>query len=177
MKHDVSQVDGGNCARSFKETMLTVIEHRLQMFFKFTESNMEVIVAAVSIPRFKTDFIQYEHDVARAHRMLLVECAKLSQLSTDQFAESSNTADNDDMFVSYASNRTVRRSSIELSVEAEVERYLNDERKEITMLNDYPNVRNVYFKFNTTLASSGAVRFSPHVEIEFQNSTLNTHCF
>ncbi|XP_017782725.1 PREDICTED: uncharacterized protein LOC108567043 isoform X2 [Nicrophorus vespilloides] len=38
--------------------------------------------------------------------------------------------------------------------EIEVLRYLSDNRRDLAMLNDYPNVKRVFIKFNTPLASS-----------------------
>lgn len=47
--------------------------------------------------------------------------------------------------------------SIETDIEMEVDRYLNDSRKGITILNEYPNIKKNYFDFNTTLSFSAAV--------------------
>lgn len=51
----------------------------------------------------------------------------------------------------------IGRSSIENDIEFEVARYLMDVRTDNIILNEYPNVREVYFKFNTTLSSSAPV--------------------
>lgn len=158
MRHKISAIDGGNCTTNFKETMLRVIERRFVNFFKMDEINTDVILASVTVPRFKVDFIERDSDAELARRMLINECLRTApQLNSSSELEDGTRCDGDDYFLSFASRRTLRRSSNELSIEIEVDRYLNDERKQLTMLNDHPIIRNVYFKYNTTLASSGAV--------------------
>lgn len=156
MKYDVTQVDGGNCTKCFKETMLSVINRRFEKYFKMDETNRELIVAAVTIPRFKTDFIQHDYDVEMARRMLKSECLMLSPHEHDE-ANASASVSNDELFISYSTRRLSRRGSIEHNIDGEIERYLTDDRKDLSILKEYPNICDVYQKFNTTLASSGAI--------------------
>lgn len=50
-----------------------------------------------------------------------------------------------------------RRISAELNIEAEVDRYLADDRKTNSILMEFPNISEIFFKLNTTLASSGPI--------------------
>lgn len=161
MKYHISEIDGGNCTKQFKEAMLKVIDRRFNKFFEINDYNRELFVAAVSVPLFKVDFIEDDTDVEAVRRMLVSECIKLlpecNQRDRNE-SHSSSTNDNDEeFFLSFASRRSNRRTSIEQNINAELERYLNDDRKQYSMLNDYPNIRELFFKFNTTLASSGVV--------------------
>lgn len=125
MKHDITRVEGGNLTQCLKEAMLKVIEKRFSKFFKFDDTNRELVIAAVTMPKFKTDFIQYDSDVDMARRMLMTECVKLSSnFNGSADTPSTSTFNNDETFVSYASRRIHRRSSIELSIEGEIERYI-----------------------------------------------------
>lgn len=60
-------------------------------------------------------------------------------------------------FISFACAESRRRNSFEDSIESEVLRYLNDVRKDINILNEFPTIKSVYFKYNTTLSASAAI--------------------
>lgn len=42
-------------------------------------------------------------------------------------------------------------------MEAEVERFFDDDRQDVNILNEYPHIREVYLRHNTTLSSSAAI--------------------
>lgn len=50
-----------------------------------------------------------------------------------------------------------RRNSLENNIDSEISRYLNDERIDLSILNDFPSIREIYFRYNTTLSSSAPV--------------------
>lgn len=97
--------------------------------------------------------------------MLIRECL---HLNADQTIESSveneitnETVDESvDFFISFANRRrNARRISIEQDIEDEVKKYLSDSRENYEILNEYPqpHVKEVFFRYNTTLAASAAV--------------------
>lgn len=160
MRHHIATADGGNCTRSSQETMLKIIDRRFFKHVKFNEANKELILASVSTPKFKANFIRDEQHFDIARQMLVSECVELSPQTndrTDNEATSSNNSNDDDFFLTFSLRRNIRRNSFEQSVEAEVERYLNDEREENIILNEYPYIREVYFRHNTTLSSSAPI--------------------
>ena len=53
----------------------------------------------------------------------------------------------------------MRRNSLDNMVEDEVERFLKDECTNVQILDEYPSIRNVFFRHNTTLSASGAVEW------------------
>lgn len=161
MKQTVEQLtEGPSIAspllKSFQETMLKVIDSRFRKHLKLDETNKDLVLAAFSTPRLKTKFITDSFDWDLVRNMLILECKNLSSQSIEEpYDEPANNDSDDEFLISYP--RSNRRNSIEQIVEAEVDRYLNDDRKYIKVLDEYPLVRKVYFKYNTTLCSSGAI--------------------
>lgn len=161
MKYKIASLQGGNLLKAFKRTALEVMNKRFCRYFDFNETTYDLIVAAVSNPKFKTNFIENCIHQQKAIKMLSEECL-------NRFDRSSNAANNnanlntnvqseDDFFISFASVSSQRRNSIENSIDSEVSRYIADDRKEIEMLNDYPLVKKTYLKFNTTLSASAPI--------------------
>lgn len=83
--------------------------------------------------------------------MLVSECRSLALNSNTNDCENSEEQNSndpaDDFFI----------SSCEALIEDEVNRFVDDSRTNYSMLNDFPNIKNVYFKHNTTLSASAAV--------------------
>lgn len=101
MRHHIATADGGNCTKYFQETMLKIIDRRFHNYFKFDETNKELLSAAVSTPKFKMYFIQDEHDFDTARRILTSECIQLLPEIDDNPRDktiSSNNLNNDDFF-------------------------------------------------------------------------------
>lgn len=158
MRHHICTQSTRPIAKEFSQIMLKMIDKRFKNHFKFDRENKELILAAVTLPKFKCDFIQDDNDLRFARNLLIDECC---DLSTDHIQNttpetSSNNVELDDFYVSFGS-RPIRQNSVENRVEAEVLKYIDDERKNDEMLNEYPSVRNVYFRHNTTLSASAAV--------------------
>lgn len=107
----------------------------------------------------KSHLIEGETDYLIAKDMLIRECINLKsnqQTNEDEAIEPQST-EADEFFISYASRRQLRRNSIEVNVEDEVSKYLTDSRENHDILNEYTNVKNVFFRHNTTLSASAAV--------------------
>lgn len=107
----------------------------------------------------KSHLIEGETDYLIAKDMLIRKCINLKsnqQTNEDEAIEPQST-EADEFFISYASQRQLRRNSIEVNVEDEVSKYLTDSRENHDILNEYTNVKNVFFRHNTTLSASAAV--------------------
>lgn len=160
MRHRLTELDGGTLLKSCRDTMLKAIDKRFGLFFKIADSNRDLILASVTIPKFKTNFIESNVDCLFVQRFLVEECISLQSISnSNQINERNDDEINDteDFYVSYASNRPNRRGSIESAIEGEVSKYLADSRGDISILLEYASVMQVYFKHNTTLSASAAV--------------------
>lgn len=118
---------------------------------------MKLIVSSCWL--LKSHLIEGETDYLIAKDMLIRECIDLKsnqQTNEDEAIEPQST-EADEFFISYASQRQLRRNSIEVNVEDEVSKYLTDSRENHDILNEYTNVKNVFFRHNTTLSASAAV--------------------
>lgn len=157
MKHRISTQTGRfpTIMNELKRTMLKAIDDRLGKYCEFSERNLDLIVAAVSIPRFKNNFIANDVDERISRQFLISECSRLSDTNVNE-PENSAPHEDDDFFVNFNDGPT-RRHSIEARCDSEVIRYFNDDRKDESILDEYPLIRAVYFRYNTTLAVSAAV--------------------
>lgn len=92
----------------------------------------------------------------------------------------------ENFIISYSTN--IRRNSIDSEIESEVSRFLCDMRSDLDILNEYPNVRGIYNKYNTTISSSAPVErafsqslmiFSPRRNrlsaVHFEQAVLMKH--
>lgn len=162
MRHRVAQIDTSiTLARDFKKAMLGAIDKRFSQYFVFAESNKDLLLAAVSFPRIKINFIKEDDDIIVAKSLLIAECKHLASDAFDngriEMTLVNESRKEDDFLITYLSNQDNRRNSIDCEIESEVSRFLCDTRIENSILNNYPNVKNVYFKYNTTLSSSAPV--------------------
>lgn len=169
MKFRISEVAGGNLTETFKRLLLEAIAKRFDTYFHIMETNRELLLAAMTLPQFKSNFIEDSLDERRAREMLRDECVRLS--SDDTRALDSmlhEPVDEEDFFISFNHNN-IRRNSIENQIESEISRYMVDARKNIEILDEYPNIKNVYYKHNTTLSSSSSVeRLFSHCKLIFR---------
>lgn len=154
-------IDGStNIARDFKAAMMKAIDNRFVKYLLFQDTNQDMLLASIATPRIKTNFIADDDNIMYVKRLLITECKKMKNANVEvndtQQDECHNACD-DDFIVSFASSRNVRRNSIDTEIESEVARFLCDTRTDYSMMNEFPNVREVFFKHNTTLASSAPV--------------------
>lgn len=150
-----------NILKDFKSTMVTLINgNRLTKYFEFNTTNKDFLLASVTLPRFKLNFIVDEENKLFVKNLLIMECKKNCEEEIIQpvCAEmTENPTPNDDFLISFSNPNVNRRNSMDNLIETEVVQYLNDDRVDVKILNDYRFVRKVYYKFNTSLSSSAAV--------------------
>lgn len=140
--------------------MLKAINHRFQNYFLVNDTNKELLLASASLPRTKCNFISNDDDMVYVKRILIDECKFIRNENGDVANNDTNQSVSlldDDFLISFAQQRSQRRSSIESEIESEVCRFFADDRKDNIILNEYPNIKEVYFKYNTTLSSSAPV--------------------
>lgn len=158
MKHHLQNMDVSNFLKSCRDSMLNVVNKRFHLYFGISDSNKELLLASVSLPRFKTNFIEDNSDCLFVKSLLISAFSETENSNSMDLREDKSTENaTDSFFISYAVARSSRRGSFEQSIEIEVSNYLMDARENFEMLKDYPNVKNVFFKYNTTLASSAPI--------------------
>lgn len=139
MKHRLQSIDGGPVLKTFHDTMLKIIDRRFEMYFKFTESNRELLLAMSSNPKFKTDNIESDTNCIVVKNFLVHECIALRSHTvpmSNEIVENVPSNEQHSFFVSFASQRNIRRNSIERDIDEEVVRFLSDSRKEYSILNE-----------------------------------------
>lgn len=157
-----------NIARDFKNTLLKVVDTRFGHYFEFNTSNKELLLAAVTLPRYKSAFIQDKNDEDFVKNLLLLECKKMCVAESSEdtnvvneeqqnIEQPEDISKQDHFIITFERNENSRRKSLENQIEAEVSNFFLDSRTESDMLNDYHHIRNVYYRYNTTLSSSAAI--------------------
>lgn len=172
MKHHLKSIEGGTVLKHCRDVMLNVIDKRLHLFYCISESNRNLLLATASLPKFKLNFIENEIEFIMVKQMLVSEILNSNSNTNQCDTDVQSSADTpDEFFVSFASKRNLRRTSADIFIEDEVTRYLDDERTNFSMLNNYSKIRKIFFRYNTTLSSSASVErafsqakfiFTPH---------------
>lgn len=134
-----------------------MIKKRFDNCFKFNSENKDLILAALSIPNIRGDFIADDDDFIFAKQLMIAECRKFKTVERNNAPETNNMEQNDGFILRFNSRRINRSNSIENEIDAEVAAYLMDSDTDYKMLNRYPAIRSIFFKYNTTLSSSAAV--------------------
>lgn len=162
MKRRILEIeDTGNIIKDFKSIILTQIDARFSKYLEYNSTNKDFILSAVTLPRYKINFISSVENKIFANNLLVSECKRLCNENFDSVADvpenNYRMTDDDDFVILFPTSGNTRRNSIENQIETEVAQYLIDQRKETNILNDYKYIRTVYYKYNATLSSSAPV--------------------
>lgn len=101
MKFRISSLQGGNLLKAFKKTALEVINKRFERYFIINDRSRALVLAAVSLPHFKTSFLESPIDQRTASKILTDECIRtindreIKTITPENFPE---TTDDDDFF-------------------------------------------------------------------------------
>lgn len=136
---------------------MQVINKRFPDLFRYNIGNKEFILAALSNPAVKGDFIEKDEDFNFCKQLLIEECKLYQPVEPVEEEEEGNPVRDSTFIVSFASRRVRRTTSSENQIEADVARFLADPVTDIKLLERYPTIREVFCRYNTTLSSSAAV--------------------
>lgn len=126
------------------------------------------ILSAISHPKFKLTWVpeRYKH---YCKQIFLEECILISSSSVDNFNTEEhldgNSSDEDFFQIlsevpssSYSNlNLDVDNQTNQSFVNNQVSSYLNTNNKDLTVLDSYSIIKQIFFKYNTTLPSSAPV--------------------
>lgn len=138
-------------------TILQVIEKRFGQCMKFSAENKDLILAAISNPKMKGDFIEDDANYAFAKHLFVMEYKKHKRTELNSQSLTQEDQQTDDFLLRYSSRRINRSNSLEHEIEAEICAFLTATETDYKILNRYPVIRHIFFKYNTTLSSSAPV--------------------
>lgn len=127
---------------------------RFNDFFELSPSINEAILATCFHPCFKLRWIsnEYDHEKNRIQN-LCINAAE--NIFNNDVANNSNYSDEDDenfiIFSSQPVAKTVKKADLEVVT------FFNDKSKSLNILNNYPIVKKLFIRFNTSLCSSAPV--------------------
>lgn len=146
------QAIGNDMQRALKNAFTK----RFQQFLTFDETNRELILASISHPVYKLKWIDDERNIATAKRFFEEEIRSMESAPVLNDIEEYNDNEEDE-FVSKNVLSSTRRSSTDNGWATEAFNFLEDRRKNLEILDQYPLVGKVFLKFNTTLSSSAPI--------------------
>jgi hypothetical protein len=134
---------------SLRDRLLKGIEDRFQKVM----NDKEFLLAAVTHPRSKIAWT--DDPILRAHCTQLLEqavmsCASASNTTTNDDDTASTSEEDGDFFNFEQPRTTVEQSQKYLD-------YLKDTKTELSMLNNHPEVKQLFIRYNTCIPSSAPV--------------------
>lgn len=140
-----------NTGQHMKNAIITAFTKRFQDMLEIHEENKELIIAAVSHPAFKLDWVEPE-DETQIKYMFESEARKYYEFrDPDEIDEDISDGD---IFV--RNRRYLRRSSSD-SLTRETDDYMEHTETNLNMLEQYPTIKKMFYRFNTSLSSSAPV--------------------
>lgn len=125
-----------------------LVNHRFKKEFELKEDAKMAICAAFSHPSYKGQW-GTEAESEKALLIFKKEYDEVSQQLEFQQNDNSMEIESEDFI-------QLRAAPLP-SVQTELSRFLVDQRKELTMLNEYPVIREIFMKHNTQLPTSAIV--------------------
>lgn len=145
------QAIGNDMIRSLK----TAFQKRFDPLLIIDDTNRELVLAAVSHPVYKLKWIIDERDLANAKRLFEGEVKNMESIPKENVIEELDIED--DEFISTHVHSSTRRASSDSRWANEAFNFVEDRKKNLEMLDQYPLVSAVFRKYNTTLSSSGPI--------------------
>nr|XP_023677321.1 uncharacterized protein LOC111849037 [Paramormyrops kingsleyae] len=131
---------------------------RFSSFLQLKPEVNEAILASVTHPYFKMRWLpqQLSGEKKRIHELMIQSAADLGLVM--ESGSSSTTADGEveDFFV-FTEDVEVSGKSTHSKAELETLHFLEDQRKELEVLDQYPLIRQLFVRFNTIIPSSAPV--------------------
>ncbi|CAH0394609.1 unnamed protein product [Bemisia tabaci] len=141
------------------KSYLNSVTTRFSKFINFSSAEAErAAVATMSYPRFKRKWFVYvdEKYYERLTSLLRKNVLEYMNVNPIYSVDSKDDVWSKDDFFDFGSSAS-SKLSIYSKADDEIALFFNDTDEDITMLNRYENVRKVFVKFNTPLASSAPV--------------------
>lgn len=139
-------------------TVKKIVDNRFSSTMEFERLNRDLILAAVSHPVYKLNWISDEDNITFARLLLEEEAKYIVEQITPNVPIDENIDIAEDEFLPTTAP-VLRRTSAEQcsSVGIELLHFFDDRDKSIDILNKYPIMAKIFRRFNTTLSASSPV--------------------
>lgn len=153
----------GNSLRHFTVIVSQLkesLERRFDKFFKLSPEINEAILASCYHPSYKMRWFPESITTDERQRIQnlaihALETNSKKHVMMHESSRSSTTSKEDDDFIVFVNRESDKPQTSKM--ELELVSFLNDRSKELTILERYPNIKNVFIQYNTSLCSSGPV--------------------
>ncbi|KAK9533152.1 hypothetical protein VZT92_008328 [Zoarces viviparus] len=145
------------------QAILVGFEKRFSSYLELKTDVNEAILATVTHPFFKMRWLppRLSGERRRIHLLMLHSAEDLGLVAESEMASSNLQDDEEDDFFVFSAEETQVQESQEITshskAELETLRFLEDTRKDLLSLQQYPLVKLLFVRFNTTLPSSAPV--------------------
>jgi len=139
------------------ELLVNALIDDINRRFEHLTEKHDVQLAAVANPKFKLDWLSDDIQKGKFIEILKVRVHSLANRSTtaaDTYvmrADLDNNTPRNDFFSSISAAWQQRMASSKDDLSAEVDRYLNDCSSDLSSLNAYPHIKQLYIALNTGL--------------------------
>lgn len=158
--------------------LLNSLKKRFLNYFELSPEVNEAILASSFHPGFKLRWLPMSLDKERKRiQNLCINMLENSSFNSEDCNNNGNTSETDDEFYIFTSQKMEKQQS---QNELELITFLNDKSKSLSSLKKYPNITNLFIRFNTSLCSSAAVErlfsFAGFIQSPTRSS-LSDDCF
>ncbi|CAH1394987.1 unnamed protein product [Nezara viridula] len=141
--------------KPISQCLLTSVNKRFEHFYNFTtEESLNAAIASVTHPEFKNRwFCQVKSENQKKILQTLKEIVAAEiNLAQDSLQSTSNEQSVSDFF-DFGENTIAEQSS-----ELKINQFLSDPNRKIEMLHKYPEIKEIFIKYNTPIPSSAPVQ-------------------
>lgn len=145
-------------ANEMRQALKNIFDDRFSSMMNFERGNRDLILAAVSHPVYKLNWISDENNMIFARSLLEEEAKRIVEETTPTTCADESIDIEEDEFLP-TNTPLLRRSSTEQcsSIGVEILNFFDERDKNINILNKYPIIGTVFRRFNTTLSASSPV--------------------
>jgi len=163
-------------------TLISSLEKRFNYIYDLSNAkSKDFILASISHPKFKMSWVPVRY-INLCKELFLNECNtfKDENFVSESASDNADSDSSDEFYSNLSGNLTTsfhlsaqdsdsaeRDTSVSNTAGVEALTYLNSKKKEVMSLNDVPIVKQIFFKYNTTLPSSAPVErlFSKAIQV------------